>query len=104
MFHNQSFKYRLISNENVFLSLSLFLRSESDISYEKVSFMFEIKSMIDVCIFLLHVITKIFLFRSYPLLGYLSQDLLGLNLKDFIHEDDRNRIMDLWNRSNYQKN
>ena len=39
-------------------------------------------------------------FRCYPLLGYLTQDLLGLCLKDFIHEDDRNRIWDLWNRGN----
>lgn len=57
--------------------------------------------MIDVCVlFLLHIVMKIFLFRSYPLLGYLSQDLLGSNFKDFIHEDDRNRMSDLWNRSN----
>jgi hypothetical protein len=31
-------------------------------------------------------------------LGYLSQDLLGMNLKDFIHEDDRNKVAEIWNR------
>lgn len=41
----------------------------------------------------------IFLFyRCYSLLGYLSQDLLGMNLKDFVHEDDRNKVTDIWNR------
>ncbi|CAF0899729.1 unnamed protein product [Rotaria sordida] len=35
---------------------------------------------------------------SYSLLGYLSQDLLGMNLKDFVHEDDRHKISDLWSR------
>jgi aryl hydrocarbon receptor nuclear translocator-like protein 1 len=34
----------------------------------------------------------------YPLLGYSSQDLLGMNLKDFIHEDDRNKVTEIWNR------
>ncbi|CAF3317348.1 unnamed protein product [Rotaria socialis] len=34
----------------------------------------------------------------YSLLGYLSQDLLGMNLTDFIHEEDRNKINDTWNR------
>jgi PAS domain S-box-containing protein len=31
-------------------------------------------------------------------LGYSSQDLLGMNLKDFIHEDDRNKVTEIWNR------
>ncbi|CAF3353091.1 unnamed protein product [Rotaria sp. Silwood1] len=34
----------------------------------------------------------------HSLLGYLSQELLGMNLGDFIHEDDRNKINELWNR------
>ncbi|CAF1253602.1 unnamed protein product [Rotaria magnacalcarata] len=34
----------------------------------------------------------------YSLVGYLSQDLLGMNLTDFIHEEDRNNISDTWNR------
>jgi len=38
------------------------------------------------------------MFRCYPLLGYLSQDLLGMSLKDFIHEDDRNKVNEIWNR------
>ncbi|CAF2747004.1 unnamed protein product [Rotaria sp. Silwood2] len=34
----------------------------------------------------------------HSLMGYLSQDLLGMNFKEFIHEDDRNKINELWNR------
>jgi len=34
----------------------------------------------------------------YSLLGYLSQDLLGMNLKDFVHDDDRNKVIETWNR------
>lgn len=34
----------------------------------------------------------------YSLLGYLSQDLLGMNLKDFIHEDDRAKVIETWTR------
>jgi len=34
----------------------------------------------------------------YSLLGYLSQDLIGMNLKDFIHEDDRAKVIETWTR------
>lgn len=39
-----------------------------------------------------------FLFRCQSVLGYLSQELIGTNFNDFIHEDDRNELTDLWNR------
>ncbi|CAF0918315.1 unnamed protein product [Adineta ricciae] len=34
----------------------------------------------------------------YPLLGYTTQDLLGMNFSSLIHEDDRNKVADIWNR------
>ncbi|CAF3626405.1 unnamed protein product [Adineta steineri] len=34
----------------------------------------------------------------YSLLGYTSQDLLGTNFIDFIHEDDRSKLNEIWNR------
>ncbi|UJR25520.1 hypothetical protein I4U23_006866 [Adineta vaga] len=34
----------------------------------------------------------------YSLLGYTSQDLLGMNFYTFVHEDDRNKLADVWDR------
>ncbi|CAF0936841.1 unnamed protein product, partial [Adineta ricciae] len=39
-----------------------------------------------------------FLPRCYSLLGYTTQDLLGMNFSSLIHEDDRNKVADVWNR------
>jgi hypothetical protein len=49
-------------------------------------------------LFYIRIIIIFLFYRCYPLLGYLSQDLLGMNLKDFVHEDDRNKVTDIWNR------
>jgi len=38
------------------------------------------------------------LFRCYSLLGYSTQDLLGMNFNEFIHEDDRNKLTEAWSR------
>lgn len=35
---------------------------------------------------------------SYSLLGYVSNDLLGKNFIEFIHEDDRNKLNEIWIR------
>lgn len=41
--------------------------------------------------------------RSYSLLGYVSNDLLGKNFIDFIHEDDRSKLNEIWIRGKSKK-
>lgn len=48
-------------------------------------------------------LAETFLFRCYSLLGYLSHELLGMNFHDFVHEDDRNKLMDVWIRGETKK-
>ena len=50
-------------------------------------------------IIIILVILLNFLFRCYSVFGYLPQDLLGMNFKEFVHEDDRNKLTEIWNRS-----
>ena len=77
--------------------IRLFSRSEGFRPPRATTFVLLINSSADPCD-ILSAFTSRCIFRCHSALGYLSQELIGTNFYDFIHEDDRSRFTDTWNR------